>query len=254
MIYTSSKSDLLKNFNTFYYEILRYKEKALRIYTPIAMDGKEEEKNPKLINFVHTTQDHFLNLIERSTKEASPKNKDIDYMMASFIDEIFLTLPWEGIKEWEESLLEKRLFQTQIAGELIFKKIDAILEEAHPSQKEIATLYFLILCLGFKGRYQNQGDEEQINFYKKQLYSFVNPNFSRVYHTNNKRMIPQCYEYDISTLPGKGLPDVQTWLVYMGGIIGFYLLITYVIWQKISSDLHDALNLILQQSIQGSLT
>jgi len=54
--------------------------------------------------------------------------EELVYLMAAFADETFACLvDWPGREYWSEHWMESRLFNSQIAGEEIFRRIDKIL-------------------------------------------------------------------------------------------------------------------------------
>ena len=55
-------------------------------------------------------------------------------------------------------------FSSQIAGELIFKRIEEVCKAYDGSQYNMVILYFLMLSLGFKGKYKDS--PEKIDMYK----------------------------------------------------------------------------------------
>ena len=68
--------------------------------------------------------------------------KEIIYLMIAMADEIFLNTEWEGKRYWEENMLEKSFWGTQVAGELIYKKTDDLL--LHGETFSLEKLDFLL--------------------------------------------------------------------------------------------------------------
>jgi type VI secretion system protein ImpK len=71
-------------------------------------------------------------------------------------DEVLLTSEWAGEMDWAGELLETAHFNTQIAGEDFFDRLEKALAADKP---EILEIYFKALCLGFRGRLMKQQDE-----------------------------------------------------------------------------------------------
>ena len=55
-------------------------------------------------------------------------NTEIVYGMAALIDEIFIQMDWPLKNEWKNSLMEMHFSSSQVAGELIYKRIDHLLK------------------------------------------------------------------------------------------------------------------------------
>src|SRR5215217_502558 len=91
---------------------------------------------------------------------------EAQYVMAAFADEVFIHLEWEGRRAWTSNLLETALFQTHVAGETFFDKLDQLLRERDPAQKSLAGVYFAALSLGFRGKYHGLNDHGKLRRYR----------------------------------------------------------------------------------------
>lgn len=174
--------------------------------------------------------------------------REAQYLMAALSDEIFLNLHWLGQKQWAKHLLETQLFQTQVAGELFFTRLDVLLNAADPTRNELAMVYFLCLSLGFRGKYRDLDDEGAINYYKKKLYHLVHNRESDLFTPGRKYLSNTMYEHNLTLPLSKGLPDIRHWLFTFGGIACVYLFVTYVLWYKLVRELDEALQFIFDQA------
>jgi type VI protein secretion system component VasF len=174
-------------FKDFYYELLKCKEKALRSHQmaeeleqkaktiPEGQTNRgEEAANENLhpltahrhesvpIHEAKAMQEIQRYLLQVLTEKIQPflhmldaqsllLLKEAQYAMIALADEVFLTLPWKGSHAWRFELLESQFFQTQSSGEQIFKKIDELLSHYDLSKEPLASIYFHILALGFRG-------------------------------------------------------------------------------------------------------
>lgn len=247
---------VLESFEDFYYEILRQKEKALRI---TECDIKDEDAIAKNQNLIHEIQEKLLNFFDEQSEEfakyvGSQVHKEAQYIMIVFADEVFLNLPWFGAKYWKKSMLEAKFYKTQTAGELFFKKLDALMKAPNRNNIELAHLYYFALTLGFKGRHRNSDDASikentnKIDWYIEQLFILIQKKKPELFLSYSARLIPKCYDYTVSEPPGVGLPDVRVWTICILGIIGLYVFITYIAWYNIASDMHEAINEVLTQN------
>lgn len=259
MQFTTNNSLLLQNFQTFYYELLRQKEKALRMSEPdMIFDETDSNQDMGLADHI---QKKMRSLIEELTFKTSRtvgalganQIRDAQYIMVALTDEIFLNINWPGAKQWQKSLLEAQMFETQIAGELFFKKLDTLLESNDPTRGELALLYFLALSLGFKGKYKDHEDREAVKWYLDHLYTVINQRSAHLFRPGRPYLIEQCYDYTLSEPPGRGLPDVRVWSICIASIVALYIFVTYIVWYKLASEMHETLNLIFEQTKQSPL-
>lgn len=173
--------------------------------------------------------------------------KDAQYAMAALADEIFLTLPWHGCDLWAKQLLESQLFQSQSAGTLIFKKIDDLLSKYDPSRKNLATVYFYVLALGFKGAYAEAEHQPILKNYEARLYAFIYGKNPSLQDYNLSKLAPDCYASTLQREAQPGLPDVRFWATVISGIVLVLLLVSYMIWYDTASELHTTLKDIFDQ-------
>jgi type VI secretion system protein ImpK len=256
-------SFLLPYVQDFYYELLRQKEKALRLGEVTMLPPSAEETlmtdaavQADAINLVTSIQRRLRQVLDEQEKQATlhvgstfsmVHFRDMHYAMAVLADETFLNLSWNGARAWRDNMLETQLFASQVAGELIFKKIDALLESHEPITPELATVYLLILSFSFRGKYKDDSDNK-IRWYMDQLYLLANDGLPNRLGDSHRRLVESCYDYTLTEPPLRGLPDVRTWAMWIGGVLLVYTLITYVVWYKLSADIHESLNLIFEQA------
>ncbi|RZI45807.1 DotU family type IV/VI secretion system protein [Candidatus Finniella inopinata] len=251
-----AKSLLLENFQAFYYEVLRQKERALRLNIPT--DVFEDPNTPAVVETIQarlrdTLQEQALKMEYAVGVGRTAAFRDSQYLMVALVDEIFLNLQWAGAKIWEKSLMEAQLFETQIAGEYVFKKLDALLENNDPARTEMALLYFMVLSLGFRGQYRGSGDDQKLKWYTDHLYKAIQGRLPSLSKTDQPYLMRQCYDYTLTEPAGRGLPDNRAWACAIGGVIVMYVFITYVVWYRLASEVHQALGLIFEQTRQSPL-
>lgn len=254
-----NNSPLLHCFQTFYYEILRLKERALRFAENDIHDVDSEAYAQATFNRIDEIQARIKSLLEVQSGVYATKTggispglfQDAQYIMVVLADEIFLNLAWAGAKEWRKSLLEGQLFQTQIAGELFFKKIDALFETHDTSRYEIGQLYLMALSLGFRGQYRHNDATNRIRWYQEQLYNMCCQDATHLFDTNTtKALFEEAYEYTFNESPGRGLPDLRTWGIYGLCVFLIYIFVSYVVWYRIAFEMHKDLNTIFSQTMK----
>lgn len=259
----ASHSFLIQNFHEFFNLLLRQKEFALRATEgndPQKLEKQPDDANSSLVN---TIQRRLSILLEEQAIEstlqvgefATSSYQDTLYAMVAFADEIFLNISWTGQKQWENNLLESRFFQTQIAGELLFQKIEDLVSTNDPMRADLAIIYLLILGLGFKGRFRGEDENrEQLSLYRHQLYIMINRRPSTLYDPGRDHLIQSCYEHVLDSTLSKGLPEIRMWFLTFMGILGVYLFASTVLWYKLVKDMDQSIGHILQQAQQMGLS
>jgi type VI secretion system protein ImpK len=234
---------------------------------------KKEEKKPFILEtpiedgndnaLVNTIQRRLSILLEeqavQSTVQAGEfaisSYQDALYAMVAFADEIFLNIPWSGQKQWENNLLESRFFQTQIAGELLFDKMELLISTNDPMRADLAIVYLLILGLGFKGKFRNEdADPQRLALYRQQLYTMVNRHPSNLYDPGRDHLIEECYDYVLDSTISKGLPEIRMWLYTFVGIIGVYLFASTILWYTLVREMDSSIGNILLQAQQMGIS
>lgn len=256
MLYTFNTSIFMQNFQEFYYEVLRQKEKALRTFET---DISSVDTTHQIETSVQEIQKKLHQVLESQSLKASKNTggitasyfRDAQYVMVSLADEVFLNIDWPGAKTWRKSLLEGQVFQTQIAGEHFFKKLDMLLQSNDPTRGELGQIYLIALSLGFKGRFNEASDQEQLDWYRDQLYVLMRGRHNEFYYPGRVRLSEDPYSYTITEQPGRGLPDLKTWISTFLSILVVYVFISYVVWHKLSSEMGDALSEIYKQLQRG---
>ncbi|MDB2178907.1 DotU family type IV/VI secretion system protein [Citrobacter farmeri] len=82
----------------------------------------------------------------------SPFQAQIDaavYALVALIDETVLYTPWPAHLQWQACPLEYHLWQTHRAGDALPQRIQVLLSERLPGQRDLAALYLRCLTLGF---------------------------------------------------------------------------------------------------------
>lgn len=269
MGFDASSSSIVHGFQAFYYELLRQKEKALSLYFSYDSDNSEDSdakssdlKTKNIECGVVDIQKKMLTVIVNISDSMLVKSRgmnqkfieDAKYLMAILTDEVFLNLKWDGVKFWRYTLLEKQLFQTEIAGDKFFSMLDNIINDL--GNAEMSFLYLMVLSLGFKGKYRDLGysdSDEKISWYKGRLYAILNTGSSRLFFPGRSHMVESCYDYTFMENDNNHLPDVKFWSFCVISVIFLYILISYFVWIDITSELNEIMRKISEQVRQGPL-
>lgn len=259
MSFRASESVVVHGFQAFYYELLRQKEKALSMFFSPVKDGENESENNEVEGYVVGIQKKLISIIENVGAMIHAKSRinpqfvgDAKYIMAVLADEVFLNLQWEGAKFWRYTLLEKQIFQTEIAGDKFFTMLDEIVTDFN--NEEIAFLYLMALSLGFKGRYRDiENSDEHIGWYKDRLYSILNMKTARLYFPGRSHMIESCYDCTYTENNNFQLPDYRFWTYCVLAVVFAYILISYFVWANITDGICEILSKISEQTRQGAM-
>jgi type VI secretion system protein ImpK len=172
-------SDLLADFHEFYAEVLRFRAE---IIAASATNGPMREALPSgLAPDAEIIARHLQTLLSRQLARGG--DTEATYAMVALADDIFLhESNWPGHNTWRDLLLEYRMFQSHMAGEEIFTRIDRLLEARRTSQVEMGQVYLLVLQQGFRGGLRNAMNSSVLLDYSKRLYAFVYHRTPDLYH------------------------------------------------------------------------
>ncbi|MDR3031017.1 MAG: DotU family type IV/VI secretion system protein [Holosporales bacterium] len=268
----ASESSVIQGFQLFYYDLLRQKEKALSLYfsndlssdPPLATENEKTEnleKQNEIEGSIVAIQKKLISVIENSVEAMLIRSRitnkmaeNAKYIMTTLADEIFINLRWEGAGFWRFSLLEKQIFQSEVAGDKFFSMLDEVMGNMYSVSEEMAFLYLMALSLGFKGRYRDiENANEHISWYKERLYSLLHDKPSRLFYPGRSHLINSCYEYAYTENNDSLLPDIKFWTWSAIAIITIYIVVSYCVWHTITSDISDVLHKIYEQTRQGPL-
>ncbi|SIS48430.1 DotU family type IV/VI secretion system protein [Insolitispirillum peregrinum] len=154
--------------------------------------------------------------------------RDAKYMMAALADETFLhEVEWEGRLVWRDTLVETRLFGSSISGERVFRLIDALLDGGDPLHIELASIYLMVLTLGFKGRYRGDG-EAILETYRQRLRDFIGLRLPAV--LPSEPVFASSYAHTLDEGREQFLPAIRPWIWAVVIFVLGYLLISHGLW------------------------
>lgn len=212
-------------FRVFYDEIIKARDRTA--------DSRELDAN--LV--AQSLSRHLENLLELQTLEARRESTrfelenvaDARYLKAALADEILLNTPWIGRECWTAHLLESALFRSNIAGDLIFKRIEQLLSDREPSRRELTRLYLFTLALGFQGKFRGDSDEHRLRGYKEELFQFIyqrQPDFSG----RDRVVSERAYSSTLSHIAPRKLPTLSRWTVVFLLSAAALLAISELLW------------------------
>ena len=239
------ESFLLAQFREFYSEILRLKS-LVRASGPnrAAEENITSQAYQELT--AQTVNQALLSALEEQALEAERSGgafayevyREAQYVFAALADEVFLNLDWSGSKEWP--LLESKLFQTHIAGELFFEKLDRLLHRRDPAYQDLAAVFFMALALGFKGKFRGTENSAYLDRYRQELFLMI---FHQPPHLLGEdiRLFPQSYLHTLREGNKKKLPDPRNWLMLIPAVVLVWLLLSTVMWRGLTHRIDSAI-------------
>jgi type VI secretion system protein ImpK len=231
---------LLLQFRDFYGELIKLKRLIRAGQTPLT-GSPDSSPGDRMAMAV---AERLAAVMEQQSIVAGRRGTDYtgiyrqtEYVMAALADETLLhQVEWEGKEAWNNHLIEYRLFQTRIAGDEFFKRLDKLLLTPDPMYKDLATVYLLAIMLGFRGRYWGANDKGKITYYRRQLFVFIfhgQPELSK----ETKQLFPETYLHTVEEGAGRKVPRWRIWYVLLALLIVAYVFASRSIWLKWTSDL-----------------
>jgi type VI secretion system protein ImpK len=183
--------------------------------------------------------------ILRAAGKPTDNYLEAQYVMAAFADDVFIHLNWEGRRAWTSNLLESALFQSHIAGEKVFDKLDRLLRHRDPANKSLAAVYLSALSLGFRGKYHGLNDHGKLRRYRRDLFDFI---FSKPADLGNESKVafPDSYVQNVRKEKRKKLTNPRVWLAVLGIVVLTYLAVSHGVWLSLTSRLEQANNEIVE--------
>ncbi|MBY0410001.1 MAG: DotU family type IV/VI secretion system protein [Burkholderiaceae bacterium] len=214
-----------QQFRAFYDEVIKARDRTV--------DSRELEPNA----VAQALARQLENLLELQTLESRRESTrfeleniaDARYLKAALADEILLNTPWIGREYWTAHLLESTLFRTNIAGDLIFRRIEQMLSEREPSRRDIGRLYLFALALGFQGKYRGISETERLRSFREELFQFVYQRQAD-FSGRDRVVSERAYASTLSHITPLKLPTLSRWTVlFLLGVISL-LAISELLW------------------------
>lgn len=162
--------------------------------------------------------------------------REVEYLLAAIGDEVFLNLAWKSNSQadwWKRNLIESGRFGTHVAGQLIFDRIQKLVDHGRRSQREMARAYLLALGLGFQGMYRGRADQSELSFLRRRLWSLVREGSGSELASSDESRIPLPLHVDTSGA-GRTSPEQRRWMFYLAITVAGWLAVTGVLWSLLT--------------------
>ena len=247
------QSFFLQFFNAFFVEVSRQKQRALlslqRPDTSSPQMGVDAMR-ALVENIAHTLQEtldkQHTHVLHNGGEYALTLYREVQYVMVALADEVFLSINWPGKSLWEEKILEERIFNTHIAGERIFERIEDLLVEHNADKDDLAKAYLFALGLGLKGKYAD--DSASIEMLKRRLFLLITHHHQRI-SDPEYRLFTAAYGQLLEDDAVRLLPNARIWHTILYVSLLTLLFISYVFWYNATHELEGVAKQIV--SISG---
>lgn len=137
------------------------------------------------------------------------------FVLCAAFDEAVLYTKWGQAGRWENYSLLSKVFSQRNGGEAFFVLLDKATEQPN-KLVDFLELQYVLLMLGFKGRYRH-ADENELNEIKAETYSVI-----RHFRNEKPLMTPLTPELEESTMPTRPLSLIKSIL-----LVGVVLISAY---------------------------
>ncbi|MEN8236002.1 MAG: DotU family type IV/VI secretion system protein [Pseudomonadota bacterium] len=270
-------SFIIRYFEDFYREIIRFKNEALGDQLPPSnLDQEEEGKSAPETNEpvkpeIKTDQTpespiqpashaslpeeillSLKNLLKRQAIDAARFGGEFaakyyheaEFIMVALADEVFLHTDWKGKGYWQKNILESQIYDTHSAGETFFDKLEDFLKVRDPSRADIAMVYLLALGLGFKGKYRDNDAKNRLAHYRRELFIFIYHRDPTLFQLATQ-LIPKSYQHTVETGKVLYLYDFKPLMKLFTGIVFLVFLISYGVWYSTTHEVSVLVDQIL---------
>lgn len=155
----------------------------------------------------------------RALKFDSEDINDSKYALAAFADEAILRSQWAGREQWADNPLQLQMFETYLAGEGFFEKLETLRTRGEPAV-DVLEIYYLCLALGFEGKYGIEGTERLSS-----LAKLLHDELIRYRPTDLKNFSPHWKVVDGPKRESNKLPR---WLIYSCAAVIILCLLFYI--------------------------
>jgi type VI secretion system protein ImpK len=242
-------SFLLTQFREFYGELARLK-RTVEISGSVYLFDLPASDSSDPTSTTNGVWQHLLTVLERQDIEAGRTGgafareiyREAQYVMAALADEIFIHMNWDGRANWP--LLESKLFQSHVAGEVIFERLDRLLKRQDPFYLDLAAVYFMALSLGFQGRFRGHDPGNSLEQYRRQLFAMIYRRNPQLFTTNTP-IFPQTYQNTLDRGAGRRLPSQNIWIGLIAGVLMLWLVGSHVAWSSVSGDVSGLIHCVI---------
>jgi type VI secretion system protein ImpK len=140
----------------------------------------------------------------------------VRFSIVAFVDEVVMISDWAYRSAWMERPMQFEEFETTIAGDQFFDRLEGTAEV----DPEVAEIDFIVLSLGFKGRYV--GNEAELTAVRRRLFRKFPPEAV----LSVPQLTPEAYETKV-----EGIEEVDDrWKVWQWVVVGAMAALVLIVW------------------------
>lgn len=246
--YSPGGSYLVDQFRAFYAELMAVKKRIAAPRSGTAMD-QPLQADGSVLAMAQSISRQLLGVLELQSIEAQRTggahsfdiNREAQYVMAALADEAMLRTEWPGRDVWTSCLIETALFQTRVAGDLIFERLDELLRLRDPARLDLALIYLFALSLGFEGRYRGTDCAARMQAYRVALYRL---RFGRDPEPSSpaRQVSPQAYAFTVGDAVPQQMPHIGRAVTMFVFVFVCMLGLSQFLWEWKAGPLTQALS------------
>ena len=240
-------SYLVDQFRAFYAELMAIK-KSVAAPRPSLATEEPAVPDPAVLAMAQSVSRQLLGVLELQAIEAQRAggshsfdiNREAQYVMAALADEAMLRTEWPGRDVWTSCLIESALFQTRVAGDLFFDRLDDLLRTRDPARLELTLIYLFALSLGFEGRYRGTDCATRMQNYRAALYRL---RFGRDADPTSPslQVAPQTYSFTVGDAVPQQMPYIGRAVTVLIVVMICMLGLSQLLWEWKAGPLSQAL-------------
>ncbi len=228
---------LLSCFHEFHAEVVSLKREIFRADPP---PPEPDEVKSRLVTLFEKQSADARN---RLSDHEQPAFKEAQYVMVAMADEVFLRLDWNGRGLWTRRPLEaEEPFNSHVAGERIFQRIDEIIREREAVPVELLSVYLAALSLDFQGKYRYSAEgsassKEPARYLRDLAKQLDQTDESSVRPATE--LCPEAYDATLTGTGRRGLPTLRVVLLVLLIIFLCWLFIGLALWYYRTLEVSD---------------
>jgi type IV/VI secretion system ImpK/VasF family protein len=213
-------------------------------YTLLFRRTPEEQQRPFIE--IRAAFEKLLVLHKDAVKRNDIAPQDYEggcFAIVAWIDEMILVGSIETNRElyneWRRAPLQVALFNTANAGEEFFERLGRLT----PAQRDLNELYYLALCLGFRGRYYEEASDPHLLELRRQSAAHLPVPALDLFEFEKRQehLTPQPYEAKVPIAPPPSRPISRYWLAVPLVVAAAFLLYWLIPRGPDPKEIEDAL-------------
>ena len=152
----------------------RVNEVTKEVFNALAQIRRADERAQPMPEMLYQRMRSFVDRAMRRAAEVGfgqQDVQDIGYALVGLTDELVMSKGGELRDYWLPRSLQLQLFNTNIAGEEFYNKLNALQHD--PSRVEVLKVYYLCLLFGFQGKFRVRGGEIELSSIIENLSSLL---------------------------------------------------------------------------------